>query len=259
MATDLSTVTRAELTHQAEGGPSIGELMQFAMDKGGPDAVATLEKLVNLRIILEERSARKSYFDAIAQFQKICPPIPHDKKAKIVPKRGGAGFSYTYASLNRITDFIAPYLEQCGLSYTWDTEFDGRVFKVVCRTRHIDGHSESSSFPVPIDGNERMSAAQANGAALTYGKRQTIVAAFGLTTADTDVDGATGEMVSVDSITAEQAAGLSDLIEARWENKDARDRNRVKFLNFMGVQNIADIPANRYSEAVELLQPSGGA
>lgn len=226
-------------------GPSVGSLVQLAIEKGVD--VTLLERLVALKERVEERDARKAYFDALARFQKECPPIPHDKTAKVVSKRSGARFQYTYASLPQITKTIAPHMESCGLSYTWDTEYDGKVFTVICTVRHLDGHSERASFPVPIDGGERMSAAQANGAALTYGRRQTLIAVLGLTTADTDVDGADGDEEGDQTITQDQVATLSDLI-------DAVGADKARFLRFMKVESLAEIPASRFKEAVTALE-----
>src|SRR5690606_18062525 len=108
--------------------------------------------------------------------------------------------------------------------------------------RHVDGHEERASFPVPVDSGARMSAAQANGAALTYGRRQSLIAVLGLTTAEDDADGAES-VGSAEAITESQAADLDALIEEV-------GADRQKLLAWAGVETLADLPADRYAQAV---------
>ena len=58
-----------------------------------------------------------------------------------------------------------------------------------------------------------MSGAQKHGAALTYGKRQSLTSVLGLTTTDDDTDAAMAEVGGSDTITEAQAADLGALIE----------------------------------------------
>jgi hypothetical protein len=74
--------------------------------------------------------------------------------------------------------------------------------------------------------------------------RYSLVAALGLTAVDEDTDGAGGEP---DLITAAQAATLDDLIEAN-------GRDKAKFLDFAGVESLADIRAADYAKAVAMLE-----
>jgi hypothetical protein len=114
---------------------------------------------------------------------------------------------------------------------------------VVCVLRHIDGHEERSRFPVPMKTDAAMSDAQKAGAALTYGRRQSLVAVLGLTTADEDTDAP----AEVAFITDSQAADLEALAS---EVK----ADRAAFLKFLGVSSFAAIPAARYREAVASLE-----
>jgi hypothetical protein len=120
--------------------------------------------------------------------------------------------------------------------------------------RHIDGHSERASFPVPVDTAAAMSDAQKNGAALTYGRRQSLIAVLGLTTADEDLDGVQGQRPEreVVRLTEAQVADLDALI-------DDVGANRAKFLRWLGVERLSDIAQTEYDRAIRALEDKRSA
>jgi len=225
----------------------ITALLRHALDAGA--SVEALERLVALKERVDDRAARAAFFEALAAVQEAMPEIPKKRTAKIATRSGGE-YSYRYAALEDITRVIRPILRRHGLSYSWDvTQGEGALI-VTCVLRHVDGHEERASFPVPVDTKASMSDAQKNGAALTYGRRQSLVAVLGLTTADDDVDGADVGAPS-NTITAQQAADLDALI-------DEVGADRAKFLRWAGVNSVADLPADRYAKAVEMLERKRG-
>lgn len=244
--TDQALVTRAEQMPEVQDTPEgVTSLVRLAIDKGVD--VEVLERLVALQERVTERNARGAYFAALADFQDKCPEIRKSKTAKITT-RSGAQFDYTYAPLEEITRTIRPILRDCGLSYSWNVAADSKVLIVSCILRHVEGHEERASFPVPVDSAAAMSDAQKNGAALTYGRRQSLIAVLGLTTADQDVDGQDGNGGGeVEKITAKQVADLSALM-------DEVKADKTKFLRFLKVAALADLPAKKYQNAVRALE-----
>lgn len=244
----------AAVARQEDGPEQVTSLVQLAIEKGVD--VAVLERLVALQERVTERNARGAYFDALATCQEEMPQIHKSKKVDYA-SNSGARVSYNYAPLEEITRAIRPVLKKHGLSYSWDVDStEGGVMIVACTLRHVDGHSERSTFPVPVDTRAKMSAAQAHGAALTYGKRQSLVAVLGLTTADDDVDGRT-PVESLETITAEQVAALDDIADEAGADKAA-------FCRFLGVPSLAEIPTHRFDEAraalnAKLAKKNGGA
>jgi len=221
-------------------------LVALAIEKGVD--VEILERLVALQERVTERNARAAFFEALSKFQEDAPEIRKSKTANIVSKRTGASFSYRYAPLEEISRGIRPMLRKHGLSYHWDIPgLAAGVMQVCCVLRHVEGHEERSTFPVPVDGGDRMSAAQANGAALTYGKRQSLVAVLGLTTADDDNDGAGDAADTAELVTDAQAADLRALMR---EVK----ADEPKFLRWLKVASVEELPAARYREAVTALE-----
>lgn len=246
MNTDIAPGT--EIVPVVEQVEHVSGLVRLAVERGVD--VEILERLVGLQERVTERNARAAFFGAIAQFQDECPPISRSKKAKITTRKG-TNYEYTYAPLEEIARTIRPHLQSHGLSYSWTVDGVDRGLIVTCVLRHIDGHEERSSFPVPIDTSAAMSDAQKNGAALTYGRRQSLVAVLGLTTADEDVDGAKQDPQEIQTITEEQAADLSALIEEV-------EADTSKVLEFAGVGSIGEIAAADYRRITRALEKRRG-
>lgn len=149
--------------------------------------IETMERLLALRATLHAEQARGAFFAALAAFQGECPIIPKTKTAQIKSERGT--FSYTYAPLDVIVRHVGPILQRHGLSYTVETAIEeAGVLTAACTVHHVAGHSESSTFRVPIDKGARMNDAQKVASASTYAKRYAFCNALGILTGDEDND-----------------------------------------------------------------------
>lgn len=151
--------------------------------------VESLERLLAMRAELKAEQAREAFSLALTEFQAGIPPIPKTKTAKVQGRNGS--FTYHYADIAAIQRAISPRLKSCGLSVTFDTRQEGDTLNVVCIVHHSQGHSERTSFPVPIDRAARMNDTQKVGSALTYGRRYALCAALGIVTAEDDDDAQT--------------------------------------------------------------------
>jgi hypothetical protein len=152
--------------------------------------VESLERLLAMRTDLKRELAREAYSRALAEFQAAIPPIAKTKTARVNSRNGGS-YSYHYADIATIQRAIAPRLQESGLSVTFDTRQEADTLHVVCIVHHVDGHSEQTAFPVPIDRQARMNDTQKVGSALTYGRRYALCAALGIVTAEGDDDAQT--------------------------------------------------------------------
>ncbi len=161
-----------------------GALLAQGIQQGlGVDA---LERLLSMRRELQAEQAKASFFAALANFQAQIPPIPKSQTARVSSAKGS--FAYRYADLADIQRAIAPVLADHGLSVTFDTEQDQGGYVIKAKVHHVGGHSETTTFRVPLDGGARMNSTQAAGSALTYGRRYALTAALGIVTADEDDD-----------------------------------------------------------------------
>lgn len=220
-------------------------LLHEAVVRGA--SVEQLKELVGLHERIEERQARKAYFDAMAQFQKLCPSVKKSSAAKFAT-RTGQEMSYTFAALDEIAKTVNPILTECGLSYTWDSKVEAGVIACVCTVRHVLGHQESASIQLPTDSASAMSSQQKVGAALTFARRLSLTQALGLTSTDDDMD---GRDVEVATITDDQADALLFLAE---EVKVSQRR----LLKWLGVQKLTDLSAKKYAAALQELEKKRG-
>lgn len=220
------------------------ELIRLALERNLD--VDKLEKLVALRFEMQTRQARMDFFAALAAFQRECPPIRHEKEAKIATKAGGS-YAYTYAELDVIARKVNPILAKHGLSYRWNTTIEGATLACECIVSHVAGHFESSRFVVPVESASAMSPQQKYGAASTFAQRRSLSLALGLTTTDDDTDGAQVDETPIDD---DQATAIHDLLAEKGFDGDRLTR----FLRYMDAPSVEKIRAADYQKAVTALQ-----
>lgn len=219
--------------------PPVFLLLQQAIDKGiGVDA---LEKLQTLYERETARQAAAEFAEALNRFQQQCPQIAKNKKTDYASRTGGR-VQYDYADLPQIAETIAPHLKANGLGYTWDSEADKGQIRTTCHLRHLNGHRESASFTCPVESGAGMGEQQKYAAALSFGRRMSLIQVLGLTTTE-------AERVPIDPtpVTEEQAAD----IEAK---ADELKVPKARLLKFLKVQSFAEIPAVRKIEALAAIE-----
>jgi len=201
-------------------------MAQIAVEKAD---VGTLERLVELRRQMKEERAREEFYHALSSFQSELKPI---KKSKVVKNKDGT-LRYSYATFDDIIEAIQPLLEKHGLSYRFETEFEGKSVNVKCIITHLLGHQEITSFKTVVEYSGRMLPIQEWGSALTYAKRYSLSLALGLATEeDTDavVEGlpaggsgeAKKENATSDAISEAQRWYISMMIQKKgWKFEDA--------------------------------------
>ena len=147
--------------------------------------VETLERLLAMRKELTQEKAAADYLRALSGFQSECPII---NKTKEVKDKSGK-VRYRYAPLDDIIKQVSPLLQTHGLSYSINAKQENDFIIAECSIHHINGHSETSSFPIPIDKDAYMNDAQKSASALTFAKRYAFCNSLGILTGDQDDDG----------------------------------------------------------------------
>lgn len=143
-----------------------------------------MEKLFALREKVKAEQAREPYVEALSTFQSEVPAI---KKTKRVLNKDGS-LRYQYAPLDVIAEQIKKPLAKHGLSYSWEVENTAGLIKATAKITHKLGHSETSSFEVPIDKEGYMTAPQKYASALTFAKRYSLCDILGGSTSEEDTD-----------------------------------------------------------------------
>lgn len=137
-----------------------------------------LERLMAMQQQWDERNAKREFLSAMARFQAECPEILKMKK----------GHNYLYAPLSDIIAQTRKLISDCGLSYRFEQDHEKGIL-VTCIVSHESGHSESNSMVAAPDTSGSKNAIQAIGSTVQYLMRYTFIGAFGITTADADMDG----------------------------------------------------------------------
>lgn len=208
-------------------------LLQQAIDKGiQPDQLATL---MDLQERFERNRAAEAYAAAITQFQSRCPQIKKDRKPT-------SGPSYTYASYDDVMLVAGPLLAECGISVSFSTKTIDKALEATCKLR-VGTHTEEHSFTVPVP-EMRVNDTQRFGAALRYAQRYALCGALNIVVTDEDVDAGN---LNVNTITEEQAIQLQEWI-------DSTGADKAKFLAYLKVSQLSDLPASKFANAMEAIQ-----
>ena len=115
---------------------------------------------------------------------------------------------------------------------------------VTCTLTHEQGHSESVTLSAPFDTSGSKNAIQAIGSTITYLERYTLLAITGLSASDMEDDGAKGGAMF---ITDDQLLE----IETRIDDVKA---DKAKFLAFFNVDDLSELPAPKYCQAIDMLE-----
>ena len=225
-------------TEQPPAAVTPAEMLRVAVEQGAD--LDKLEKLMDLQHRWEADQARKAFSEAIANFKAHAPRLIRDSHASF----GQGKTAYSYSTLDRITQKLAPALAKWGLSHSWSTSQDGDRITVTCRLSHRGGHFEEVSLSAAPDTSGSKNAVQSIGSTATYLSRYTLLAVTGLATGTDDDDGhATRDTL----VTAEQKGTLAALI------KETGSDTKM-FLEWLGVPTLGEVPARRFAEAKQMLE-----
>ncbi len=209
---------------QVQKEQSVDSFIQLAITEKAP--IETLERLFALHKEVEAEKAKSAYVQAMANFQKNCPVI--EKKKKVMNK-DGQSVRYMFAPLDVIVEQIKEVLGDNGLSYTWTIENATGTMTAHAKVTHINGHSETSSFTIPIDMDGYMTAPQKYASAQTFAKRYALCNVLGISTGDEDTDATD---VNKEKTAKSDKAKIMFLLKAL--EKDSKEKETI-------VQNILDL------------------
>lgn len=161
-------------------GINVEALLEKAID--AKSAVEVLERLQAMRREVRAEQSKEAFDRAMADFQSECPIIEK--------KKAGARNAYRFAPLDAIVLQVRELIRKHGFSFTMSSEVSEGWVKALCKVTHESGHSEVSEFKAPVDDkNPMMTNPQRYGGSMTFAKRYAFCNAFGILTADEDIDG----------------------------------------------------------------------
>ncbi len=171
-----------ELAVTPKNENEVAQFIQQAIAQNLP--IETMEKLFALHREVKADAAKEAYVSALSKFQQQVPVITKTKKVK---NKDGT-LRYQYAPLDTIIEQIKTPLADNGLSFSWTVENTDKFIKATAKVTHLFGHSEISSFEIPLVMSEYMTNPQSYASALTFAKRYALCNALGISTAEEDTD-----------------------------------------------------------------------
>lgn len=195
-----------------------------------------LDKLLALQERFERNEAAKAFSDALAEFQRLCPPVVKSREA------GTGNFKYAYAGYEDVWKVAGPYLADLGISVSFSTDQqDKGILGTIFVRKGI--HEVSRTMYLPLPGM-RVNDSQQYGAAVKYVKRYLLEAALNIVTQGEPEDDA---QCLYDRISDEQQVRLQEWIAEK-------QVNATRFLEWAGVDKLSDMPADKYQQAIEFLK-----
>lgn len=230
-------VKRVEMMPQAPLTPM--DMIDRALSSGAGFEV--IEKLMALQERWEANQGRKAFDHAIAQAKAEIPPIIKNREVDFT--HNGKRTHYQFEDLAGIAKVVDPILSKYGLSYRYRSKQEGQALTVTCVLSHCDGYSEETSLSGPNDQTGNKNAHQGVGSAATYLQRYTLKLALGLAVASDDDGKAAGAPAT---ISADQFQKLRAKL-------DATGADETRFLAYMKVERLEELPADRFSAAMAAL------
>lgn len=222
--------------------PGPMDLIRDALARGAD--LETIKELRSLTVEMDQWQARKAFDAAMAAAKAEIPPIAKNRTVDFTSTKGNT--HYKHEDLAEIARTVDPILAKHGLSYRFRTKnAPNEPVTVTCVIAHRDGYFEENSLSGPPDDSGNKNSHQRIGSAITYLQRYTLKAALGLA-ASNDDDGRKAGDAPSGTITDDQVEDLRSLIV-----EAAPDL--PKFLENFGIDDLAELPVLRFSEAKAIL------
>lgn len=226
--------------------PSMFELIMRAVKDPACDPTK-MAQLLELSRQVRADDAKAAYTSALVALKPLLPVI--DRKGRIVITEKGNKDniiqSTAFALWEDIDAAITPVLHDHGFVLTFRCGSTGAPEHRVTVTgvlSHEQGHSEETTMTLPLDTSGSKNNVQAVGSSTSYGKRYTAGLLLNLRTKGEDDDGKLAG--DPGTVSEAQADKILELL--------TRDKSDVHlFCKSMKVDNILEIPAARYGEAIE--------
>lgn len=217
--------------------PNATPMQMVAMAVAQNCDIVKLEKLMALAREWEENEARKAFVAAKAAFKKNPP--------KVIKDMVNTQYKSKYASLGNFVTTVNAHLGEHGLEASWPLKQEGQVITVQCKLSHVLGHSETVELSSPPDTSGAKNPLQQIRSAITYLEMATFQAITGIVAINEDDDG--NGASNIPRVTDDQQANIQALI-------DEVGANKIVFLRYLKVDQIADIPEASYKDVVRLLE-----
>jgi hypothetical protein len=187
--------------------------------------------------------------DGVATFAEAFVKLQADIRPAIKDATNPA-FRSKYADLAAVWEAVKQPLAAHGFSVIQSPDFDGDAMWLKTTILHMSGERIEGRYPIRPVKNDP----QGFGSAITYARRYSISAMLGVIADDDDdgnaASGLNGTKATTGTITPDQVKTLRELI--------ARVSADIeKFCQHFKIEALPDLPAGKYSTAIEMLNMRG--
>ncbi len=202
-----------------------------------------MEKMLNMMERVNKSRAEQEFNAALRAVQLEIPKIRKTKHNETTRS--------SFADLESMQDIVMPVILRHGFSISYgggDTLIPDHV-RVAITLSHIGGHSRTTHQDGALDmlgmkGNQNKTKIHGMGSTVSYLRRYLLMMVLNLSLTDEDDDGNHGEHFT---ISEEEQTKLHEMLALSKRPMD-------KFLTFMRVNEMAQIPASQYQFAHDTLQ-----
>lgn len=205
--------------------------------------VSKMEKLLEMFERVSARQAEVSFNAAMKSAQEEMPKILRNRENQQTNSR--------YADLEQVNAAIVPVYTRHGFSLSFGTKESQLPahYCITCLVSHIAGHSRSYQADVPTDmtgmkGNQNKTATHGFGSTMSYGRRYLTLLIFNITLTNKEDNDGNGPC---DTLSDEQIANIEAMLTETSSDK-------AKFLRYLKVSSLKEIPAANYVPVVRLLE-----
>lgn len=159
--------------------------------------MSEIKELIDMRNAEISRIAELEFTSAMTKFMSLRSRIVKKNEADFgVNSQGRQGAKYKFEDLDAIELAVKDAAAECGLTYNWNTRYDGEWIYIKCILSHIGGHSKYDEMRGKADLSGGKNAIQAEASTISYLMRYTLKKVLGLSTGKDDNDGTGGAKVS---------------------------------------------------------------
>lgn len=215
--------------------------------------VAKMKELLAMQREIEQREEVREFNAAMLAAQEAMPRIVRDKDNPHTRAK--------YPSLENVSKSIDAVARKNGFTMSWGTE-DSHLkdhYRIVCDLSHAGGHVRKYRMDLPGDsagqkGTSNKTLIQGVASSISFARRIIKILMFDLVILGNDKDGKAAKRLTPEEaegivveaaavITTEQHDKLGDAIEACGVGRE-------KFCQHYGIEKVANLPAERYDEAM---------
>lgn len=220
--------------------------------------VEKMQALLSMQKEVAAEQARISYTqDKLALTRKL-PTINKDGKIEFKDKGQGKAL-LRFASFENINEVIRPLLDEFGFDLWFSSEPGvAGMINVIGHLDHHQGHTRTTTFPMPHDASGGKSGAQGWASAFSFGKRITTIGLLNLQTKaieDRDRDGnagnfkpaADGGLAEINEDRAISAGQRNEIVTAITDAKITE----AQFCAHYGINQVGLLPESLFAAAIK--------